>query len=161
VTAAAVSRILGRPALVWHRGDGRPEIAEDGLSVGAAHGGGVLLTVTATGPVRCDVSEVLQESQADQLSAGQLGLAERIAHELDERQAVAAARIRGAVACLGGTEWLGAAPITLARHRPDGWVVLAAGPARIATFPTRVRDNPSPVMFTIATEGRGNEGEDT
>jgi acyl transferase domain-containing protein len=159
LTAAAVSRILGRPALVWHRGDGRPEIAEDGLSVGAAHGAGVLLTVTGTGKLRCDVGEI-QEGTAS-LSADQLGLAERIAQELDERQAVAAARIRGAVACLGGTARPGAAPITLARCRRDGWVVLAAGQARIATFPTRVRDNPSPVMFTIATEGRGNEGEDT
>ena len=164
-TAAAVSQLLGRPALVWHRSDGRPEIAEEGLSVCAAHGAGVMFAIVAGGQIGCDASEVQERPAQDWqalLGSGQFALAERIAGELGESRSVAATRVSAAMACLRQSGWPDAAPMTLARSRAagrvcDGWVLLDSGQAQIATFHTRLRDNPSPVVFSILTKGRTNE----
>jgi enediyne polyketide synthase len=150
-TAAAVSRMLGRPALVWHRRDGRPEIAEEGLSVRVAHGAGVALTVTSTAKVSCDIREV-RENQAEP-EASLIALAELVARAAREPMTVAVTRLHGALACLGDVGWTGKAPLTFAGSGGSGWVTLGAGPTQIATFSARLRDNPSPVMFTILTEG--------
>jgi malonyl CoA-acyl carrier protein transacylase len=150
-TAAAVSRMLGRPALVWHRRDGRPEIAEEGLSVRVAHGAGVALTVTSTAKVSCDIRAV-RENQAEP-EASLIALAELIARAAREPMTVATTRLHGALACLKDIGWTGKAPLTFAGSGGSGWVTLGAGPTQIATFSARLRDNPSPVMFTILTEG--------
>ena len=148
---AAVGRMLGRPALVWHRGDGRPEIAEEGISIRVAHGAGVTLSVTSTTRVSCDVREV--RKSPDEPAAGLVALAELIAGATREPRATATTRVHAALACLRDVGWSGRAPLTFAGAGGNGWVILCAGPTRIATFSTRLRGNPSPVMFTILTEG--------
>jgi hypothetical protein len=46
------------------------------------------------------------------------------------------------------------AAITLAESgRRDAWILLAAGEAKIATFPTYLHNERAPVVFTILTEG--------
>ena len=152
---AAVRRMLGRPALIWYRDDGRPEVAEDGIYIAAAHSAGVLLAVTSTGPARCDARAVRDRSRPDWralLGADHFEVAELIGRDRGEPLPVAATRVWAAAECLrqaGG----GCAAVTLAGSQPDGWVRLSSGPAQITTFPARVRDVPDPVMFTILTEG--------
>jgi enediyne polyketide synthase len=168
---AAVRRMLGRPALIWYRDDGRPEVAEDGIFIAAAHSAGVLLAVTSTRPARCDARAVRERSRPDWralLGADHFELAEVIGRERGEPLPVAATRVWAAAECLrqagrgqagrgqagqGQTGRDHGAPVTLARAHPDGWVRLSSGPAQITTFPARVRDVPHPVMFTILTEG--------
>ncbi len=73
-TEVAVSRILGRPAMVSHRGDGKPEVAVEGVSVSASHGPGVTLAVTGPGNVSCDAEIVRERTPEDWqglLDAGQ------------------------------------------------------------------------------------------
>ena len=159
---AAVRRMLGRPALIWYRDDGRPEVAEDGIFVAAAHRAGVLLAVTSTGPAHCDARAVRERSRPDWralLGADHFEVAELIGRDRGEPLPVAATRVWAAAECLRqaeagrGQAGGGCAPVTLAGSQPDGWVRLSSGPAQITTFPARVRDVPDPVMFTILTEG--------
>ncbi len=156
---AAVRRMLGRPALVWYRDDGKPEVAEEGIFVSAAHSAGLLLVVAGAGRTGCDARPVrqLRPGQWRALLGPELmALAGLIERERGEPLPVAATRVWSAAECLRETGWSGAAPLTLARSRTDGWVVLACGQARIASFPTHLRGGPDPVTFTILTEGCGN-----
>ena len=155
-TEAAVGRMLESPVIVSHRGDGKPEVAVDGIGVSASHGAGVTLAVTGPGRVGCDVEAVRDRTVEDWralLGAEQFALAELIQREFGEGLSVAATRVWGAVECLRKTGRALAGPVTLARPGPAGWVLLHSGQAKIAAFCTRLRDEPDPVVFTILTEG--------
>jgi enediyne polyketide synthase len=154
-TTVAVSRILGRPVVVRHRADGKPE-AEDGIGVSASHGAGVTLAVVGPERVGCDAEAVRDRTPEDWqalLGDEQFALAELIQRERSEALSTAATRVWGAVECLRKTGRAVAGPVTLARSGPGAWVLLNSGQAQIATFPTRLRDEPDPVVFTILAEG--------
>jgi enediyne polyketide synthase len=158
-TEVAVSRMLERPAMVSHRGDGKPEVAEEGISVSASHGAGVTLAVAGPERVGCDAEAVRDRTVKDWqalLGAEQFALAELIQRDLGEELSVAATRVWGAVECLRKTGRALAGPVTLARPGPAGWVLLHSGQAKIATFSARLRNEPEPVVFTILTEGDSN-----
>jgi enediyne polyketide synthase len=158
-TEIAVSRMLERPALVLHRGDGKPELADDGISVSSSHGAGVTLAVAAPEKVGCDAEAVCDRPVGDWqalLGAEQFALAELIQRERNEALSIAATRVWGAVECLRKTGRALVGPVALAGGGPAGWVLLDSGQAKIATFAARLRDRPDPVVFTILTEGAGN-----
>jgi enediyne polyketide synthase len=155
-TNLAVSRVLGRPTAVRHRADGKPEVDADGIDVSASHGAGVTLAVAGPEHVGCDAETVRDRTPEDWgslLGAEQFALAELIARERGEGFATAATRVWGAVECLRKTGRAIVGPVTLARSGPGAWVLLNSGQAHIATFPTRLRDETDPVVFTILTEG--------
>jgi enediyne polyketide synthase len=158
-TEAAVTRMLERPARVTHRGDGKPEVAAGQTGVSASHGAGVTLAVAGPQRVACD-AETVRDLAADDwralIGAEQFALAELIQRERGEELSVAATRVWGAVECLRKTGRALAGPVTLCDGGPAGWVLLDSGQAKIATFSTRLRDEPDPVVFTILTEGGGN-----
>jgi enediyne polyketide synthase len=88
------------------------------------------------------------------LTPDQLTLAKLIGLERDEDLSVAATRVWRAVECLSRTGVPDSAAITLAESgRRDAWILLAAGEAKIATFPTYLHNERAPVVFTILTEG--------
>jgi enediyne polyketide synthase len=154
-TSLAVSRILGRPVVVRHRSDGKPE-ADDGTGVSASHGAGVTLAVAGPERVGCDAETVRDRTPEDWrglLGEEQFSLAELIQRERSESLSTAATRVWGAVECLRKNGRAIAGPVTLARSGPGTWVLLRSGQAHIATFPTRLRDEPDPVVFTILAEG--------
>jgi hypothetical protein len=47
--------------------------------------------------------------------------------------------------------------LTLHPDGRNGWVLFRAGRCKIATFATRLRGEPDPLIFAIQTEGDGNE----
>jgi enediyne polyketide synthase len=154
-TTAAVSRMLGRPVVVRYRADGKPEV-DVGVSTSVSHTAGLTLAVAGEGPVGCDAEVVMDRSAEDWLAllgAEPFALAGLVAQERGEDLAVAATRVWGAIECLRKVGHALAGPIKLTESRPDGWVLLGAGGAQIATFPTRLRDGTDPVVFTILTEG--------
>jgi enediyne polyketide synthase len=158
-TTIAVSRMLERPVVVSHRGDGKPEITADGINVSASHGAGVTLAVAGPDRVSCDAEAVRDRTTEDWralLDAGQFALAELIQRERGEEFSVAATRVWGAVECLRKIGRAVVGPIVFGYSRPDGWVRLDSGQAQIATFLTRLRDEPHPIVFTILTEGAIN-----
>ncbi|WP_431915911.1 SDR family NAD(P)-dependent oxidoreductase [Micromonospora wenchangensis] len=153
-TAVAVGRALGARHEVRYRPDGRPEVDGD-RAVSAAHGAGVTLAVAATGTVGCDVEPVAERSTADWagLLGVHAGLAALIAADRDESADTASTRVWGAVECLRKVGLPADSPLTLTPGGPDGWVVLASGPLRVATFATSLVDIPQPVVFTVLTDG--------
>jgi enediyne polyketide synthase len=174
-TKLALSRLLGRRTVVRYRADGKPEVPGE-MSVSASHGAGLTFVTGLKGQVGCDVELITDRTEADWqllLSAEQLTLAGLIRLECGEDLSVSATRVWGAVECLNKLGRPASGPIVLARCRSDGWAVLDAGDARLATFHTRVRNeatavSASPgsvisgqpsadhaVIFTILTEGGG------
>jgi enediyne polyketide synthase len=158
-TKVAVGRMLDRPTVVTHRGDGKPQIADEAIAISASHGAGVTLAVAGSERVGCDVERIEERTAEDWqalLTAEQFALAELIQRERGDEPAAAATRVWSAVECLrkAGRALTGA--ITLAAGGQAGWVLLESGAAKIATFVTSVLDQPDPVVFTILTEEDGN-----
>lgn len=153
-SAAAVSAALGRPAVVRHRPDGRPET--EGALISASHGAGVTLAVAAERPVGCDVEVVATRSDEDW--AGLIGkdghaLARLLAEENAESPAVAATRVWSAVECLRKTGRAQAPLAVAGAPRRDGWILLRSGGATVATFTTALRQHADPVVFALLIEG--------
>jgi enediyne polyketide synthase len=151
--------MMGRPTLVTHRGDGKPQIADDGIAISASHGAGVTLAVAGSYRVGCDVERIEERTPEDWralLTAEQFALAELIQRERGEKPAAAATRVWSAVESLRKAGRTLSGPITLAAGGQAGWLLLHSGAGKIATFVTSVLDQPDPVVFTILTEEDGN-----
>jgi enediyne polyketide synthase len=158
-TKVAVGRMLDRPTVITHRGDGKPQIADEGITISASHGAGVTLAVAGGECVGCDVERIEERTAEDWqalLTAEQFALAELIRRERGQEPAAAATRVWSAVECLRKAGRTLTGPITLAAGGQAGWVLLQSGAAKIATFVTSVLDQPDPVVFTILTEEDGN-----
>ncbi|WP_433259931.1 SDR family NAD(P)-dependent oxidoreductase [Actinosynnema sp. CS-041913] len=148
-TALAVSRALGVPTEVRHRPDGKPEI-DGGHTVSSSHGGGLTFAVVGAGRLACDVEPVVARSAADW--AALLGPSALPVRDLlvadGEDAAVAGTRVWCAVECLRKTGSTSQA-LTVDRVLPDGWTVLSAGDAKVATRLTRVHGRPDPLVFAV------------
>ncbi|MEU8122625.1 type I polyketide synthase [Spirillospora sp. NPDC049024] len=156
-SALAVSRALGRPAALRHRPDGRPELdagsgGPDGeVAVSAAHGPGLTLAVAAPGPLGCDAERAVPrpDSEWDGLLGPHRPLLDLVAAEQDSDTGTAGTRIWAARECLQKAGLPATAPLTLLPPARPGWVVLASGDLRVATFATTLRDVPEPVVFAV------------
>ncbi len=148
-TELAAGRAIGGPVTVRYRPDGKPEL--DGAAISASHGAGVSLVVTGSGRLGCDVEVVAHRTDDDW--AGLLGdglgrVRDLMVAETGEGADTAGTRLWSALECLrktGNTTRL----LTVDRVSPDGWVVLSAGDARIATWVTTFNDLSSPVVFAV------------
>jgi enediyne polyketide synthase len=146
--------MLGHPVMLRYR-DGRVQDRDD-VRIAVSHDAGVTLAVADAVRLGCDVHVVADRVPADWeglLSPDQFTLAKLIGLERGEDLSVAATRVWRTAECLGRTGRSDPAAITLAESRGDAWVVLAAGEARIATFPTHLRNELAPVVLTILMEG--------
>ncbi|MFJ5925620.1 type I polyketide synthase [Kitasatospora sp. NPDC092948] len=148
-TRTAVGRALGRPAELRHRPDGRPET--DGCTVSASHAQELTLAVVGQGRLSCDVEAVLPRTAEDWtglLGAAQLPVRDLLAAETGEDPAISATRVWSALECLrkaGATSQA----LTVDRVHPDGWALLSAGDAHIATWATTVNDRGEPTVFAV------------
>ncbi|TCO54402.1 SDR family NAD(P)-dependent oxidoreductase [Actinocrispum wychmicini] len=148
-TALAVSRAFGRPTVVRYRPDGRPET--DGALISASHSAGVTLVVAGPTRLGCDVEVVLDREEQDWtglLGADQMPVRDLLVAEAGDTAAVAGTRVWSAVECLrkvGATSQA----LTVDRVHQDGWVVLSAGDARVATWVTTLNDQAEPVVFAV------------
>ena len=158
-TSVAVSRLLGRPGTLLHRGDGKPEVAGQDVKISASHGAGVTLAVAGDTRLACDIETVRDRTDGDWqtlLGAELVALGKTIERTAGDEAAVAATRVWGAVECIRKAGRASAQPLTLAGAGPGKWVVLRSGQASIATFATQLRDQPHPVVFAVLEEGSGN-----
>ncbi len=153
-TATALSRILGRRAVVRYRRDGRPEVDAE-VSVSVSHNAGLTLAAAMEGQIGCD-AEVVASRVTDEwvllLGEERHALAELVARERGEDLAVSATRVWGAIECLRKIGRALPGPVTLGESAPGGWVLLRADTASIATFVTHVRNEAAPVVFAILIE---------
>lgn len=148
-TELAAGRSVGRPLAVRHRPDGRPEV--DGRAISASHSAGLTVVVTGPAGLACDAETVVPRSEEDWaglLGADLLAVRDLLAREGRESTDTAATRVWSALECVRKT---GSSTQTLTLHslHPGGWALLSAGPARVATWVTRVEGRPDPVVFAI------------
>jgi enediyne polyketide synthase len=137
-----------------HRPDGKPLL--NGSHISRAHAGDFTFTVTAPLPVGCDCEAVVAkpaETWRDLLSADGLALAEMVVRENNESLDSAATRVWCALESAkkaGARRNLG---IVLDRAvEPNGWVILRAGSARIATLVAAVTGSREPLAFAILVD---------
>jgi len=147
----AIQRARTEPVSVLFRPDGKPEV-EGGLEVSASHAGPVTLAVAGPGPVSCDVEPV--EVRSDEawralLGDDRHGLAGVVAREMEEEPTVAATRVWTAVECLKKSGARSDAPLVLVGSPMKGWVLLASGERRMATFAASVRGAETPLVFAV------------
>ncbi|MEV0678660.1 type I polyketide synthase [Actinosynnema sp. NPDC050436] len=148
-TALALSRALDRRVDVRYRPDGKPEV--DGAAVTASHGAGLTLAVAGTGRLGCDVEPAAPRAEQDWaglLGADLLPVRDLLRAEADESPDVSGTRLWGALECLRKTGSTTRA-LTVDRVHPDGWAVLSAGDAEIATWATTVTGRDEPVVFAV------------
>jgi len=148
-TALAVNRAFGQEIEIRYRPDGRPEI-DDGV-MSASHGAGLTLAVTGSGRIGCDVETVRERTDEDWeglLGTEQLTIRDVLAAEAGESNAVAGTRIWCALECLRKSG-APAQALTFDGVEPEGWVVLSAGDARVATWVTTINDRPEQVVFAV------------
>ncbi len=153
-TELAASRALGGPVVVRYRPDGKPEV--DGGAVSSSHGAGLTLVVAGPDGLGCDVEAVGPRSDADWdalLGAELRDVRRLVAAEAGEDPDVAATRVWCAVECLRKAGSV-ARTLTVERAGREGWIVLSAGDARIATWATSISGRPDPVVFTVLAADR-------
>jgi enediyne polyketide synthase len=148
-TALAASRAVGSPVTVSYRPDGKPELA--GASISASHGAGLSLVVTGSGQLGCDIEPVAHRSEEDW--AGLLGenlvaIRDLVATETGDGVDAAGTRVWSALECLRKVGSSTRA-LTVDRAAGDGWLVLSAGDAKIATWVTTVNDVAEPVVIAV------------
>ncbi|HEY3610422.1 MAG TPA: type I polyketide synthase [Pseudonocardiaceae bacterium] len=149
-TELAASRAIGAPVTVAHRPDGKPEL--DGVAISASHGAGVSLVVTGSGQqLGCDVETVAHRTEEDW--AGLLGdglrrVRDLVMAESGEHVDVAGTRVWSALECLRKAG-ITSRTLTVDRVHPDGWVVLSAGDAKVATWVTTLSYGPDSVVFAV------------
>jgi enediyne polyketide synthase len=158
-TSLAVSRLLGHPATVLYRADGRPEVAGCDVAISASHGAGVTFAVAGGPRLAGDVEVARDRPERDWralLGADLAALGAAIQRAAGDEPAVAATRVWGAVECVRKAGKALARPLTLEGTGPPGWVALRCGPASIATFATRLRGQPQTIVLTVLEEGSGH-----
>jgi enediyne polyketide synthase len=147
-TQIAASRALGGPVTVRYRPDGKPEV--DGAFVSASHSAGVSLVVAGSGRLACDIETVSARSASDWagLLGSLVGVRDLVVTETGESVDVASTRVWSALECLrkaGVTD----RTLTVDRSHGDGWLVLSAGDAKIATWVTTLTSGPDSVAFAV------------
>ncbi|PZG24357.1 erythronolide synthase [Micromonospora craterilacus] len=145
-----LSRAVGRPVVVRHRPDGRPEV-DLPCAVSVAHSASLHLAVAGDGPLACDVEPVtVRPADVRRGLIGRHGpLAALLVAEVGDTPDLAATRVWCATECLqkaGRTD----GPLTLVPGAvPDGWVVLDSGGVRIATRVVTVADTAERVVVAV------------
>lgn len=148
-TTLAASRAVGAPVTVRYRPDGKPEL--DGATITASHGAGLSLVVTGAGQLGCDIEPVVHRGDDDWaglLGGGLTAVRDLVVTETGDGVDAASTRVWSALECLRKT---GSSTRALRVDRVvgDGWVVLSAGGARIATWVTTVNDVAEPVVVAV------------
>ena len=152
-TDHAIQLSLAGAARIHRRPDGKPVIAAtDAPAVSAANGGAMILAVTGRGMLACDVEPVasLPDDQwCALLGAERSRLAATVAGEAREAPDTARTRIWAAIECLKKAGLPLQTPMSLGSVQPDGWILLTAGAASVATFVTTTRSSQVPVAIAM------------
>src|SRR5206468_10073192 len=106
----------------------------------AAHAGGIALAVSGPGMLGCDVEAVAAtEHWRPLLGEERWRLAELLARETGETQALACTRVWTALESMKKAGLPLQTPLHLSGVPGDGWVLLGAGTATAATFHATLR----------------------
>jgi enediyne polyketide synthase len=149
----AIEQALGFQAALSRRPDGKPEV--NGHCVSASRAGDLVGAVAGATAAGCDLESVIARPPAvwrDLLGAAPFALAELIARESEDDAGTAATRVWCALECLKKAGAPQDQPLMLSATRPDRWIELAAGQARILTYRFAMRDMENPLAFAVMLE---------
>jgi len=121
--------------------DGKPLATGNGHHVSFARARGLRLSVAASTPVGCDLEPVAARDAGtwrDLLGEAPHALATLVAREQREPEDTAATRVWNVIECAKKAGLPEPCAPVLVRTLPDGWVLLRAGGARIASYVARV-----------------------
>ncbi|MFL5963749.1 MAG: SDR family NAD(P)-dependent oxidoreductase [Gaiellaceae bacterium] len=152
-TDDAIASAAGRPLRIERAANGRP-VADTG-GVSAAHVQSLTLAVAGDAAVACDVEEARprgEELWRDLLGNERLALARSLASELGEELDVSATRVWAAAECSRKTGRPQGEPFTFAGAPADGWALVRAGRAPVATFADRVIGFDTRLAFAFLVE---------
>ncbi|WP_225993788.1 type I polyketide synthase [Actinomadura rudentiformis] len=150
----AVRRLLGGDVTLRHRPDGKPEPSTGG-TVSIAHSAGITLATTTPG---CDLEIVANrdgDTWAGLLGTDGFALAGALVEAMEEDFDTAATRVWAAAESAVKAGLPAGTPFTLDSVHEDGWAVLAAGDARVATLAAGMRGVAEPVVLGVLTEAAG------
>lgn len=163
-----LTRLLGIPARVHRRPDGKPEV--EGWRVSLAHAGDLVLAVAGEGdlsgekgPLGCDLEPVAERSEVvwrDLLGAERWALAHELAARVGGDRQEAATRVWAAVECLKKAGAMDGAPLLLEQGTDggeaaaEGWQLLRAGDLVIGTLVVPVEDADAPLALAVLTRAR-------
>jgi hypothetical protein len=125
--------------------------------VSASHCAGLTLVVVGSGRLGCDIESATDRDEATWtrlLGPELVAVRDLVAAEPGQSRTVANTRVWTALECLRKAG-ITAPALTFVRTDPDGWVVLRAGDAVIATWVTSVNDQPDPLVVAVLA---GKEG---
>ena len=103
----------------------------------ASHCGDLTMAIAGHSPVGCDLELVVTRSPAiwcDMLGVERFKLAELISRETQETLDVAATRVWTSIECLKKAGAGTTAPLVFVSAAPNGWVLLASGELKIASW---------------------------
>ncbi|SCL71425.1 enediyne polyketide synthase [Micromonospora citrea] len=157
-SGALLSRALGRPVVLRHRPDGRPEV-DLPYTVSVAHCAPLDLAVAVAGDgaLACDAEPVTARAPdvRRDLAGRHASLAALLVAEVGDPPDLAATRVWCATECLQKAGRPEGRLSLLPGAVPDGWVVLDAGDVRVATRAVAVAGAAAPtVVAVLAGSGR-------
>lgn len=147
----AIQSAAGSLTPLSHRIDGKPELT-NGRCVAAAHAGPLTFAVAADRRTGCDIEPVSKRDDTSWralLGDSGMALCGLIAGEKCECRDAAATRIWAALECAKKAGLPAGGPLLLDTATPDGWVLLRAGHARIATYVAQLRGRPEPMAVAL------------
>ncbi|HEY0603758.1 MAG TPA: SDR family NAD(P)-dependent oxidoreductase [Herpetosiphonaceae bacterium] len=147
----AIQRALRQSAPIWRRPDGKVD-ATGARAVSAAHSSHITLAVAGANPLGCDLEPVAArplEVWEGLLGHDRVALAQVIAAETGEDEAVSATRAWAAAECLKKAGAMVDAPLLFVASTDSGAVLLASGSLTIVTFVTQVRSTTDRLVFAV------------
>jgi enediyne polyketide synthase len=149
----AISTAADGPLRIERAADGRPVADVGGVS--ASHAESLTLAMAADDAVACDVEEArprADELWRDLLGSVRLDLAQTLSKELQETLDVSATRIWAVAECSRKAGRSHVEPLTLSGTPSEGWALVRAGTAPVATFAGRVSGSEVPLAFAFLVE---------
>jgi len=149
----SAAMLNGRARITRHP-DGRP-LANGGYGLSHAYADGLMFAVAGRRTLGCDIEAIAP--RAPGVWKGLLGpdrfqLAEQIGVERDEDLDIAATRVWAAMESIRKSGLPSAAPMTIASHHDDGWLLLRSGSFIVVGTVLAVRSAERDLAVAIAAE---------
>jgi enediyne polyketide synthase len=147
-----MERALGAGCVI-RRANGKPESC-DGRDISASHSKDLTMAVAGPRQVGCDLELVVTRPPdiwSEMLGVARFALAQIISRETHEPLDAAATRVWTAVECLKKAGAGIIAPLIFTSASPDGWVLLASGELKIASWVVQTDDAKEGLAIALLT----------
>lgn len=150
-TARVTGWLLGEPAKINYRPDGKPElVGESAARMSASHSGGFTAVALSDLGISCDLQILTDCQDWDALLGDRATVAEQIRVQGDSDVQESAALVWAAGECLVKAGLPTDAPLTVRKVGKDGWVVFSSGSTRVLARITHLSGATAPMALAVA-----------